>query len=264
MDRSTIDFRRITLSDSSLSGRPLHDLRLDEKFDAAVSRVRRGDVDLIASPDLVLMTGDRLRVTAPRDRLPEVAKMLGDSERQAGDINPVGLSIGLALGLALAFVAIPMPGGGTLTLGTATAPLIVGVLLGILGRTGPIVWTLPGSVSNTLNQYSLLVFLAAVGLGAGGGLVSALRDNALPLVILGLTIAAVHALICIVGLRSVLKNGTANALGGLTGSQLNPAPYAYAMSKAPDQRLAVSYATLFPIAMIGKVLVAQMMVVYFS
>ncbi|MFZ2512327.1 MAG: TrkA C-terminal domain-containing protein [Gordonia sp. (in: high G+C Gram-positive bacteria)] len=264
MDRSTIDFRRITLSERTLSGRPLHDLRLDERFDATVSRVRRGDVDIIATPDLVLMTGDRLRVTAPRDQFPEIAKALGDSERQASDINPVGLSIGLALGLVLAFVAIPMPGGGTLTLGTATAPLIVGVVLGILGRTGPIVWTLPGNVSSTLNQYSLLVFLAAVGLGAGGGLVTALKDDALALVILGLTIAVVHAVICIVGLRTILKNGTANALGGLTGSQLNPAPYAYAMDKVPDQRLAVAYATLFPIAMIFKVLVAQIMVVYFS
>ena len=64
-------------------------------------------------------------------------------------------------------------------------------------------------------------------------------------------------------LRSLLQYGTARALGGLTGSQLNPAPYAYAMGKVPDQRVALGYAVLFPVSMIIKVFIAQLMVVYF-
>ncbi len=263
MDRSDIDFRRITLSNRNYVGRELVALRLDEKYDAVVSRVRRGDIDIIASPDLVLASGDRLRVTAPRQKLAEIAKELGDSERTAGDINPIGLGLGLTLGLLLAFVQIPLPGGGTLVLGTATAPLILGVVLGALGRTGPIIWALPGNVANTLNQYSLLVFLVAVGTGAGSGLITALADDWFPLVMLGLAISAAHALVCVVGLRNVLKYGTARSLGGLTGSQLNPAPYAYAFGKVPDQRVAVGYAVLFPVSMIIKVLLAQLMVVYF-
>lgn len=262
-DRSDIDFRRMIMSNRTHAGRQLHELRLEERFDAVVSRVRRGDVDLIATPDLVLQTGDRLRVTAPRDRLADVAADLGDSERTAGDINPIGLGLGLTIGLLLAFVEIPMPGGGTLVLGTATAPLIAGVVLGALGRTGPIVWTLPGNVSNTLNQFTLMVFLVAVGTGAGSGLVDALADDGLQLVLLGVAISAAHALICVLALRSVLQYGTARALGGLTGSQLNPAPYAYAMGKVPDQRVALGYAVLFPVSMIIKVFIAQIMVVYF-
>ncbi|GAA3954452.1 TrkA C-terminal domain-containing protein [Gordonia caeni] len=263
LDRSAIDFRRVTLSDPKSVGHQLHELRMEERFDAVVSRVRRGDVDIIATPDLVLQSGDRLRVTAPRDRLAEISAALGDSERTAGDINPIGLGLGLALGLCLAFLEIPLPGGNALTLGTATAPLIVGVILGAVGRTGPVVWTLPGNVANTLNQFTLLVFLSAVGLGAGGGLVTALSNDAVGLVTLGLTISLAHALICIIGLRMVLHYGTARALGGLTGSQLNPAPYAFAMGKVPDQRLALGYAVLFPVSMIVKVLLAQTMVAVF-
>ncbi|AZG44491.1 aspartate:alanine exchanger family transporter [Gordonia insulae] len=263
LDRSTIDFRRITLSNKSYVGRELHDLRMEERFDAVVSRVRRGDIDLIATPDLVLQSGDRLRVTAPRDRLSEITTELGDSERTAGDINPIGLGLGLTIGLVLAFVEVPLPGGGTLVLGTATAPLIIGVVLGALGRTGPIVWTLPGNVTNTLNQFTLMVFLVAVGTGAGSGLVTALADDGLQLVVLGFAISAAHALICVIALRSLLQFGTARALGGLTGSQLNPAPYAYAMGKVPDQRVALGYAVLFPVSMIIKVFLAQLMVVYF-
>lgn len=263
LDRSAIDFRRVTLSDSQYVGRELRQLRLEEQFDAMVSRVHRGDVEIIATPDLVLHAGDRLRVTAPRDRLGEISAHLGDSERQAGDINAVGLGLGLTLGLLLGFVQIPLPGGATLALGAATAPLLVGVILGALGRTGPLIWTLPGNVSNTLNQFTLLIFLAAVGTGAGSGLVTALRTDALPLVGLGLAIAVVHAVVCIIGLRMVLRYGTARSLGGLTGSQMNPAPFAYAVGRVADQRVAISYALLFPVSMVLKVLLAQVMVVAF-
>ncbi len=263
LDRSSIDFRRIALSNSAYIGRELRDLRMEERFDAVVSRVRRGDVDIIATPDLILCAGDRLRVTAPRDRLADITKDLGDSERAAGDINAIGLGLGLALGLLLAFVKIPLPGGGGLVLGTATAPLVMGVILGAIGRTGPVVWTLPGNVTYTLNQFSLLIFLVAVGTGAGPGLVKALSSEGPQLVGLGFAIAAAHALVCVIGLRWVLKYGTARSLGGLTGSQLNPAPYAYAMGKVPDQRVAVGYAVLFPVSMIAKVFLAQLMVVFF-
>jgi putative transport protein len=263
LDRSSIDFRRISLSNSDYVGRELQDLRMEERFDAVVSRIRRGDVDIIATPDLVLCSGDRLRVTAPRERLADIARELGDSEREAGDINAVGLGLGLALGMALAFLKIPLPGGGALVLGTATAPLVMGVILGAIGRTGPVVWTLPGNVNNTINQFSLLIFLVAVGSGAGPGLVKALQTQGLQLVLLGLAISAAHVLVCVVGLRFVLKYGTARALGGLTGSQLNPAPFAYAMTKVPDQRVAVGYAVLFPVSMIAKVFLAQLMVVFF-
>ena len=49
----------------------------------------------------------------------------------------------------------------------------------------------------------------------------------------------------------------------MSKTQLNPAPYAYAMTKVPDQRVAVGYAVLFPVSMILKVFLAQLMVVYF-
>jgi putative transport protein len=64
-----LDSRRITLSTKALAGRPLADLELGEQFGATVSRVRRGDVDMVASDDIVTQLGDRLRVICPADRI---------------------------------------------------------------------------------------------------------------------------------------------------------------------------------------------------
>jgi putative transport protein len=219
-------------------------------------------VELLATPDLVLQMGDRLRVTAPRSRLPEVTAFLGDSERAVGDVNPIGLGLGLTIGLVLAFLSIPLPGGGAFVLGTATAPLVVGVVLGALGRTGPVVWQLPPGVANTLNQVFLLIFLASVGSGAGADLVEAVSSSlGWQLLVTSIAVCVAHAALCIVGLRVILRYGSARTLGGLTGSQLNPAPYAYAMVRLEgDQRIALAYALLFPIVMLLKVVVAQLMV----
>jgi putative transport protein len=263
-DRSDIDFRRVSLSNRAHVGKTVAELGLDRQYDAVVSRVRRGDVDLIAVPDLRLQMGDRLRVTAQRDRLPEITRYLGDSERAAGDINALGLGLGLTIGLLFGLLSLPLPGGGAFVFGTATGPLIIGVVLGALGRTGPVVWQLPGNVNNAFNQLFLLIFLAAIGVKAGGDLVSALETGlGLKLVVVALTFCLVHTLVNIVGLRRVLRYGTARSLGGLTGSQLNPAPFAYAMEKNGDQRIAVLYAMIFPVIMLGKVIIAQLMVIYF-
>jgi len=263
-DRSQIDFRRVAVSNRAFVGQTLAQLDLDGKYDAAVSRVRRGDVDLIATPDLVLQMGDRLRVTANRDVLPKITEHLGDSERAANDINALGLGLGLSIGLVFGLLSIPLPGGGSFVLGTATGPLIIGVVLGALGRTGPVVWQLPAGVNNAFNQLFLLIFLAAVGTGSGNDLVNALSSPlGLKLLAVALTFCLVHTLVNVIGLRSVLRYGTARSLGGLTGSQLNPAPFAYAMDKNGDQRIAVLYAMIFPVIMLGKVIIAQLMVIFF-
>lgn len=264
LERSEIDFRRVTLSKRELVGRTVAELDLAGRFDATVSRVRRGDVDLIAVPDLRLQMGDRLRVTADRKQLPEVTTFLGDSARGVGDINALGLGLGMTIGLLFGLLSLPLP-GGTMVLGSATGPLIVGVVLGALGRTGPIVWQLPSPVNNTLNQFTLLVFLVAVGSGAGADLVDALSSSlGVQLLVVALVFCLIHAIGLSLGMRLVLRYGTARSLGGLTGSQLNPAPFAYALSRVPDQRISVLYAMIFPVIMILKVLLAQLMVIYFG
>ena len=68
-DRKYLDFRRITVSDPKLAGHTVAELDIDTKFGATISRVRRGDVDMVGTPDLVLQLGDRVRVVAPTGRM---------------------------------------------------------------------------------------------------------------------------------------------------------------------------------------------------
>jgi putative transport protein len=260
LDRSHLDFRRMAVSSHEVAGHTLGDLDLPGRFTATATRVRRGDVDLLATDDLVLALGDRVRIVAPREQLPEVATYLGDSERGASDINPIGLFLGLGLGLLLGLVVVPLPGGQTLALGVAGGPLLVGLVLGRLQRSGPVLWSLPHSVSSTLSQFGMLAFLAYAGSTSGAALAKALASDIGPrLLIAGAVVTAVTAVGLLLSRHLTGAYGAALA-GVVAGTQTQPAVLAYSndITKA-DPRVNLGYALVYPVAMIVKVVLAPIL-----
>src|SRR5262249_30771573 len=159
----------------------------------------RGDVDLVAEPELELELGDRIRIVAPPERMREIATFFGDSYRSLGEIDVLTFAIGIAAGLALGAIAVPLPGGSTFSLGSAGGPLVVGLVLGAVGRTGPFVWQLPYTAGLTVRQLGTVVFLAAIGLRTGPAFSSAIVEpSALLAIAVGaaLTTAALITLLC--------------------------------------------------------------------
>ncbi len=221
--------------------------------------VRRGDVDLVARPDLVVELGDRIRVVAPRERLDEVTAELGDSERAVVVADPIGFTLGLLLGLAVGLIPLPLP-GTTLQLGTAAAPLLVGLGLGRLGRTGPVVWQLPYATNQSLRQLGALLFLGTVGLGAGPDLATALTTaRSLRLLVLGLLVTTLAA-VALVAIGRSMGLGAARLAGTLAGAQNQPAILSFAVDRFEgDDRVNLAYALLFPPTFVAKILAAQVL-----
>lgn len=260
LDRRQLDMRRISMSNRKLSGLTVRELALPSRFGALASRVRRGDVDLLATDDLVVQQGDRIRVIAPRGRLAEVARHLGDSERGHGDLNPIGLSLGLCLGLLLGVVPLPSPAGGTFAIGLAAGPLLVGLVLGRLARTGPIVWSIPYTASIALQQLGVLLFLATAGSRAGGDLVDALGSpEGARIFLAGLVVTGAAAGGLLV-LARVFGLGGPHLAGIVAGTQTQPAVLALAQERTADQSVGLGYALVYPAAMILKIVVAQVLV----
>ena len=260
LDRSALDSRRITVSSRIVEGHTLSSLRLERRFGATATRVRRGGIDLLGTEDLILAPGDRVRVVAPYGRMDEVAELLGDSERGAGDLNPLGLGLGLTLGLLLGALVWPLPGGATFALGTAGGPLVVGLLLGRLMRSGPIVWSLPHQVGSTLGQLGMLMFLGFAGSNSGGALIGALRTDAGPrLFAVGLVVTTSVAGISLL-LGSQLVKLTGPTLAGIiAGTGTQPAVLAHANDATNgDPQVNLGYALVYPAAMIVKVILAPL------
>jgi putative transport protein len=259
-DRSALDYRRIAVSNRAIAGRHLGDLDLPGQYGVTATRVRRGDVDLLATDDLVLLLGDRVRVVGPTRNIADTASLLGDSERGATDINPVGLFLGLGLGLLLGLVEVPVPGTGGVSLGIAGGPLLVGLVVGRLQRTGPVLWSLPYSVSATLSQLGMLVFLAYAGSSSGAALVDALAGDLGPrLLLLGALVTVTVAAGLLLTARLTGAYGPRLA-GVVAGTQTQPAVLAYANdTTGADPRVNLGYALVYPVAMIVKVVAAPLL-----
>ena len=145
LDRSALDFRRVFVSQPALYGRAVGDVEdeIGQRFGAHVTRIRRGDVDVLPSDDLLLAPGDRVRVLAPRDSLEALAKYFGDSYRAISEVDVLTVGVGIALGLLLGSLQLSPFASLRLSLGTAGGPLVVGLCLGRLVRTGPLTWSMP-------------------------------------------------------------------------------------------------------------------------
>ena len=253
-DRSDLAFERIVVSNPDVAGRSVCELNVTKRFGAVITRVRRGDLDLLARDDLDLQLGDHVAVVVPTDELDDIAEWLGDSERRVAEVDGMAFGIGLVLGLLLGIVSFPLPGGQGFQLGAAAGPLIVGMLLGALRRTGPLVWTLPAAANLTIRQIGLMLFLAALGLNAGPQFASLLGSPegwraALLAAVMVIVCCAIQALGAkFIGLSS------ARAAGGIAGFLGQPAVLQAADARVTDERIEAAYATLFAFAIIIKIL----------
>lgn len=253
-DRSDLAFERIVVSNPDVAGRSVSELNVTKRFGAVITRVRRGDLDLLARDDLDLQLGDHVAVVVPTDELDDIAEWLGDSERRVAEVDGMAFGIGLVLGLLLGIVSFPLPGGQGFQLGAAAGPLIVGMLLGALRRTGPLVWTLPAAANLTIRQIGLMLFLAALGLNAGPQFASLLGS---PEGWRAALLAAVMVVVCCViqalGARFIGLS-SARAAGGIAGFLGQPAVLQAADARVTDERIEAAYATLFAFAIIVKIL----------
>lgn len=257
-DRTDVAFERVVVSNPEVAGRTVGELGMATRFGAAITRVRRGDLDLLARDDLALQLGDHAAVVVPTEELDAVQTFLGDSERRVAEVDAMAFGIGMVLGMLLGAVSFPMPGGSTFQLGSAAGPLVVGMVLGALRRTGPLVWTLPESANLTIRQIGLMLFLAALGLGAGpdlGGLLVSPQGWRAAL------LSVVMVAVCCVALAVTGRWTGLSAprtAGGVAGFLGQPAVLQAAAARLPDERIEAAYATLFAFSIIVKILLVPL------
>ncbi len=262
LDRRSLDYRRMVVSNRHLAGKRLADLDLGPQFGATVTRIRRGDTDMVARDEMVVQLGDRLRVVAPRQRLGAVATYLGDSDRSLSEVDAIGFALGLAFGLLIGVVGVPLPGGGTVKLGAAGGTLVAGLVLGVVSRIGPITFQVPYSANLTLRQLGTLVFLAAVGISSGAAFADALHSNeGIRLLTAGAVLAASFAVLTLLVIQRVLPRGPVEESGLVAGIQTQPAVLSFATERTNgDDRVAAAYALALPIAMVAKILLIQLLI----
>lgn len=263
-DRRDVDFEKITVSDPDLAGHTIAELNLPVRFGGVITRVSRGDLELLAKDELALQPGDEIAVAVPSKELKSVRRFFGDSYRRVSEVDALSFGFGMVLGLLVGLVSIPMPGGAMFSLGAAAGPLVVGMILGSLRRTGMFIWSMPESVNLTIRQLGLLFFLSALGLGAGPAFKEVVvTDLGWKAAILSTAITLFSAGLLAVSGRFLKLSGPRTA-GGVAGFLGQPAILQAAAAKKADERIESAYAALFAAAIVFKILLVPIIYTFLA
>jgi putative transport protein len=260
-DRKDLDYIRVFASKRTVVGRTIGDLDFPADVACSIVQVRRGDSDLLPSPDLILEVGDRVGVLVHRSKIKTVRAFFGDSIKGTADFSYISIGIGAALGLLVGLIPLPVPGLGKLTLGLAGV-LLLALYLGKVRRTGSLVWTMPLSANLVLRNFGLTIFLAQVGMASGPKFFATIGTTGVTFLLYGAMVALalvfITALICLWVFRLPFDA----ALGVICGATGNPAILAFASRIAPTDRPDVGYAMIFPSMTILKILFVQIAAIF--
>lgn len=256
--------RRVLVTHKDMVGKTISGTQISQRFGVTVSRVSRQDMILTAMPNLRLQFGDMLNLVGEEAALDQAAKALGNSLRQLNETSFTSIFVGITLGIFFGLYPWTLPGVPVpLRLGLAGGPLIIAILMGRLGKIGPLVIHMPINANTAFRELGIIFFLACVGLGAGAKFVeTAMSGTGLQWMLLGAAVTVVPMLVVgIVGRRWVKLNYL-TLVGVLAGSMTDPPALAFANKLANSDYPSLAYANVYPLTMLLRILVAQMAVLW--
>ena len=262
---SKVESRVIVLSKSVLNGKRLGQLHLRDAYNVNVSRVLRSDIKLLATEDLVLRYGDRLTLVGQPEAIDHAEKFLGNSVKTLNEPNLAIIFLGMLLGLALGTIPFTLPGmDSPIHLGIAGGPIIMGILIGAFGPRFHFIAYATRSASLMLRKLGLALYLACLGLDAGKDfLATVMRPEGLLWVGLGFVLTVLPVIIVGVVALRMKKFDFGTICGILCGSMANPMALGYANDTVNGETSNISYATVYPLGMFIRVIIAQVLVMFF-
>lgn len=263
IDRQLVS-QRIVVTRPELNGKKLGSLRLRNTYGINISRVYRAGVQLLATPELTLQLGDRLTVVGEAAAIQNVEKVLGNAVKSLNEPNLVAVFVGIVLGLALGAIPFAVPGVSVpVKLGLAGGPIIVGILIGTFGPRLHMVTYTTRSANLMLRALGLSMYLACLGLDAGAHFFDTIfRPEGLLWIGVGFGMTIIPVLLVGIIAFKFMKIDFGSVSGMLCGSMANPMALNYANDTIPGDNPSVSYATVYPLSMFLRVIIAQIILLF--
>ena len=257
--------RRVVVTRTECNGKRLSTFDVRQRYHATITRINRAGVELLATPDFVLQLGDRIMVVGDRDDVRHVADIFGNELKRLDLPNLMPIFFGIFLGVLLGSLPIAIPGmNQSFKLGLAGGSLIVALLIGRFGPYYNMVTFATTSANMMLRQVGLTLFLAAVGLSVGDGFISTIMDGGYMWVLYGFLITVVPLVLIGLLAYKVMKINYFKVVGLLIGAMTGAPALGYAQSLSDkNDQASVCYATVYPLTMFLRVMVGQLLILFF-
>ena len=257
--------KHVLVTNTKMDGVKLGSLRLRNAYGINITRLNRAGINLVASPELRLQTGDRLTIVGEAKAIDNCGKILGNEARELNNPNLIAIFIGITLGLLLGSIPIVIPGMSVpIKLGLAGGPIIVGILMGAFGYKFHLTTYTTRSANLMMRQFGITIYLAGLGLASGEHFFETVfcADG---LIWLGTGFVMTLLPVLIIGFLAskFWKTDYANNVGMLCGSMANPMALNYANTTVSGDEPSVAYATVYPLSMFMRVITAQLIMLVF-
>lgn len=260
--RGDAQFRRVVVTNKKILGKSLRELALDHMWGVTVTRVIRSGVEMTANGSTRVHFGDLLQIVGNDDELDYASRHLGNSPADLNETQFIPFFVGITLGVICGLIPLSLPGlSQPVKLGLAGGPLIVAIAFSLLGNLGPLVWYIPANANRAIRELGIVLFLACVGLHAGGKFVeTVLTSEGVRWLIAGAIITILPLVIVGCIARFWLKLNFLTLSGLIAGSMTDPPALAFAGSLSDSEGASVAYAAVYPIAMTLRIVSAQILV----
>lgn len=263
--QSPLITRRIVVTKKAVLGKAIGELDLARSYNVNITRITRAEVELSARSDMRLQFGDMLVVVGEQDAIERAAAAFGNSVKQLNHTEIIPIFIGISLGVFFGTLPVALPWlPAPVKLGLAGGPLLTAIVLSRIGRIGPLLWHMPINANFALREIGLILFLACVGLASGERFFETLiHGNGLAWIGYGALITMLPLLVCGTVGRLYFRLNFPQLCGLLAGSMTSPA-LSFANTVAKSDAPSVAFATVYPLTMLLRVLVAQILVLTLS
>ncbi len=252
--------RDLYVTEATLAGKRLMDLHIWDRYSVVITRIRRQGQELTPVGASTLELGDTLRVVGDTPAVAQFAKLISGDARRINETNMVPFFIGLVLGIALGLIPFRLSDGLTIRLGAAPGAFLVSLLLGHFGRIGPFRVYVPSAAKNLIRELGLMLFLGGVGVNSGAQLQTVFQEQGPELFAAGAAITLAAILVTLLLAHGLYKMNLLSTMGLLSGVMTNSTSLAAASSQISTDVPALAYASVLPVALILKILAAQILV----
>ncbi len=251
------DVRSVLITNKQVVNKTIGQINLLHTYNATITRIRRSGIDISPSPNSKLHFGDKLIIASSKASMEMVIRIFGDDKKRLSDTDILPVALGIILGVLVGKINIAI-GNFSFSPGLTGGVLIVALIVGRIGKTGPVLWTMSGAANQLLRQLGLIFFLAAVGTHAGADIVTTFEKYGLELFLIGGIITLLPMFIAAFAGKWIFKMNLLSMLGGISGSMTSTPGLAAADSMTDTNAHSIAYATVYPVAMVFLIVVVQL------
>ncbi|KHE68353.1 MULTISPECIES: putative transporter [Capnocytophaga] len=257
--------RRINVTQRAIFTKTLGELDVRRRFGVTITRVFRAGVEFVPSAHTKLQFGDTITVIGDETHIQLVSKEFGNSKRRLQTPHIAELFMGITLGVLLGSIPFSIPGiPGAVRLGLAGGPLIVAILISRYGGKFSVTHYVSQSANLMVREIGIVLFLASVGLDAKAKFIETLlHGDGLYWMGLGVLITLIPLLVTSLIARIKGKLDYLEICGLLSGASTDPPALAFANDMSNSEIPALTYASVYPLTTFLRIMVAQLLIVFF-